>query len=90
MDFKNGEVADAITRERMRLAGLQVPGEEPKAVRDWKLAVNKENRVRETAGELLARKPITVTEAFTLAEEFVTLAYERMEALQRQEPTSAS
>ncbi len=90
MDFKNNEVADAITRERMRLAGLAVPGEEPEAVRKWKLDVNRENRIRETAGELLARKPITVDEAFTLAEEFVTTAYARMEAIQRQEPSSAS
>lgn len=86
MDFKNGEVADAITRERMRLAGLSVPGEEPAAVRQWKLDVNKENRIRETAGELLARRQLNVLEAFALAEEFVNVAYERMESIQRKEP----
>ena len=85
-----GEKIDPVTRERMRLAGLALPGEEPEEVSAWKKKLVIEERVREMASTLAVERGMEVDAAFEYAERFVARAFERYEELQRQKPTRLS
>lgn len=86
MSKDNGKTVDAITAERMRLAGLHVPGEVSEEQTAWEREVIRENNVREQAGQLLTQRNISVDESFRLGEEFVDTAFRRMDELQRRKP----
>lgn len=78
---------DAIAAERLRLAGLHVPGEVSPAHAAWERELLRENNVREQVATLLNHRDLTVAEAFALAEEYVDTAFARMDAIQRRRPT---
>jgi hypothetical protein len=78
---------DAIAAERMRLAGLVVPGEVSPEHAKWEREVLRENNARELVGQLLCQRELSVAEAFKLAEEYVDTAFSRMEEIQRRKPT---
>jgi hypothetical protein len=80
------EPIDAIAAERMRLAGLVVPGEVSPEHAKWEREVLRENNAREMVGQLLISGHFSVSEAFKLAEEYVDTAFSRMEEIQRRKP----
>lgn len=85
----NAAVVDAITAERMRLAGLAVPGEVSAEHAAWEREVLMENNAREVAGQMLVTRDISVDKAFALASEYVHKAFDRMNEIQRRKPTGA-
>lgn len=86
--MKEENKLDEITRQRMKLAGLAVPNDVSDEEQAWNKAVNREVRVRETAGELIKTMP--VAEAFAKAEEFVDLAIARFDAVYDKKPRTMS
>jgi hypothetical protein len=87
MSNNNGNPIDIIAAERMRLAGLHVPGDVSPAQTAWERDLIRENNAREMAAMLLNQRDLTVDQAFEVAVEFVDKAFARMDAIQRQKPT---
>ena len=77
---------DIIAAERMRLAGLHVPGEVSPEHAAWERELLQENNAREMAMALLNERELTVDQAFALAVEFVDTAFKRMDEIQRRKP----